>query len=735
MPDKQSGETASTPSPKLTHAQRHRQKYKSKFVQRPSQAGLLVTKELDAAVARCKAQVERIASGCRKRNIRYRDIEFDLEGDRERCLHGLATPEAERLNPPDVLRVHQIFEDPQFIVDGFSTGDVVQGGLGDCYFLSALANVSTVEGLMEKCCVARDEKAGVYGFIFWRDCHWTEVIVDDQLYVKIPTFESLTSKEKMLYHNDRDRYAKSARRGSNSLFFAKSGTDNETWVPIMEKAYAKLHGDYASLSGGFTGEAVEDMTGGVTTTYYLKDIIDPDRFWEEELLRVNVDRTFACGIDQPRTEDDSSFVTIDGILTGHAYSIIKAVEHRGKRYLRIRNPWGNASGLGAASTLKTLGHTIGNDGEFMMEYCDWLDIWTDVERTKLFDESWRMSSLWLNVPTRPLPSPWSFGDVSFTFDIPKRTNCVIVLAQIDTRYFKEISGCYLWSLDFSVFKDGSEEPLVDNAHQKFFGRSINAEIELDEGNYVVHVCPFDAFITSTTDICGLKVRLDRFPYREEDYFEAGITTAKWDKRKLGQVWAQEATGKSIAENFDPELWRSLLTAGINKFAGRDLTTVEINAHALARTKRLAAKPNTETPQAEDNRTGIYETPETEKSNGTTENATKDPAVAIVESTETDILTCDACKVSPLKPPLYICMHPSCSGYHLCSKCIENNSHPLSIASSASKIQKISNPYSTRTIHLSHLILHWVYVCTPKETLRQLFKVNFVTASVVGWSKD
>ena len=33
--------------------------------------------------------------------------------------------------------------------------------------------------------------------------------------------------------------------------------------PLMEKAYAKFHGDYASISGGFTSEAIEDLTGSV----------------------------------------------------------------------------------------------------------------------------------------------------------------------------------------------------------------------------------------------------------------------------------------------------------------------------------------------------------------------------------------------------------------------------------------------------------------------------------------
>jgi Calpain family cysteine protease len=83
----------------------------------------------------------------------YRDIEFDLENDKDRCLHGLdaANP---LYTPADVQRVTQIFDNPSFFIDGANSNDIVQGAIGDCWFCSALATMSTSKGLVEKFCVA-----------------------------------------------------------------------------------------------------------------------------------------------------------------------------------------------------------------------------------------------------------------------------------------------------------------------------------------------------------------------------------------------------------------------------------------------------------------------------------------------------------------------------------------------------------------------------------------------------
>lgn len=179
--------------------------------------------------------------------------------------------------------------------------------MGDCWFVASLAVVSNIPKLLEQLCVKRNEKVGVYGFIFFKDGDWVSTVVDDQLLYKIDKLSGL--------------------RG---LYFSKCYEERETWLPLMEKAYAKIHGDYESLDGGFTAEGIEDLTGGIASMMFTSDILDQDRFWEEEMKEVNKHTLMGCSIGFEEENPEKH-----GIQSGHAYSVLSVAEYKGERLVHV----------------------------------------------------------------------------------------------------------------------------------------------------------------------------------------------------------------------------------------------------------------------------------------------------------------------------------------------------------------------------------------------------------------
>lgn len=140
----------------------------------------------------------------------------------------------------------------------------MQGILGDCWFISALSVLATrdelvlsrINGLTPENIdkfkftpesAIRFGKSiypgifhvyrakGIYVFRFFKDFKWIYVIVDD----RIPCVDG-------------------------QPVFARCKELREVWVPLLEKAYAKLHGCYEALISGTIDEALAEMTGYVS---------------------------------------------------------------------------------------------------------------------------------------------------------------------------------------------------------------------------------------------------------------------------------------------------------------------------------------------------------------------------------------------------------------------------------------------------------------------------------------
>ncbi|KAF8805527.1 hypothetical protein BYT27DRAFT_7296908 [Phlegmacium glaucopus] len=282
-------------------------------------------------------------------------------------------------------------------------------------------------------------------------------------------------------------------------------------------------------------------------TYCNKDILDRDRFWKEELLKATQDRLFGCYFDGLNISRKNELLVerpnVNGLIGGHAYSILRVKECKGA--------WGDGSKEWVGKwldVLKELDHVFGNDGEFVMEYTFKL-----IERTTIFNSSWVMSSHWLWVPPQGPNTPWTFGDLSFKFTLSKPSFTIIALLQPDTRYFEDISGVSKWNIDFVVYKRGNKEITGASFYAIVMARSVTCELNLEAGEYIIF-----------------------------GYFEAQARS--WDQRKLTRVLTERAKAWSIAVN---------LNEGANDtyFARPIETLIKVDLEKLVSEKQKVVKDN------------------------------------------------------------------------------------------------------------------------------------------------
>jgi len=84
---------------------------------------------------------------------------------------------------------------------------------------------------------------------------------------------------------------------------------NKMWVTLLEKAWAKIHGSYYRIQGGFPQNVNISMTG--LPAYCMKHNGDAEKLWERIRLSDGKDYALcACTPDHP----DGDSAVINGIV-------------------------------------------------------------------------------------------------------------------------------------------------------------------------------------------------------------------------------------------------------------------------------------------------------------------------------------------------------------------------------------------------------------------------------------
>uniref|UniRef100_M8C6S9 Protein DEFECTIVE KERNEL 1 n=1 Tax=Aegilops tauschii TaxID=37682 RepID=M8C6S9_AEGTA len=221
---------------------------------------------------------------------------------------------SEWTRPSDIAKEISISSQPCLFSGSVNSSDVCQGRLGDCWFLSAVAVLTEMSRISEVIITPAYNEEGIYTIRFCIQGEWVAVVVDDWIPCESP----------------------------GKPAFATSRKQNELWVSILEKAYAKLHGSYEALEGGLVQDALVDLTGGAGEEIDMRSPqaqidLASGRLWSQ-LLHFNQEG-FLLGAGSPSGSD--AHISSSGIVQGHAYSILQIREVDGHKLVQIRNPWAN----------------------------------------------------------------------------------------------------------------------------------------------------------------------------------------------------------------------------------------------------------------------------------------------------------------------------------------------------------------------------------------------------------
>ena len=223
-------------------------------------------------------------------------------------------------------RVDEIkdFDDYDVFVDGATIDDIEQGNIGDCYFFSTVGSLCAYPDFFNKLFHIKEKSdEHIYGVYLYLNGKWKLVLVDDYFPYKGEVFKQ---------------------------FYFSCSAQNEIWVPLIEKAWAKVNGCYARIGcGGYCSEAFDVLTEAYTEHLFIIKK-KKEEIWEKIEKSFSKKYVMTAG-----TSSDNVNLKLDkiGLCIGHAYTLMNIYKINTKsgeeRLVKLRNPWGNNEFNGAWS--------------------------------------------------------------------------------------------------------------------------------------------------------------------------------------------------------------------------------------------------------------------------------------------------------------------------------------------------------------------------------------------------
>ena len=234
-------------------------------------------------------------------------------------FEGLEEDDIEGWEEYQWCRIDEIkeFEEGYDIFDeGASVNDIKQGDINDCYFLSSIGSLCSYPDFFNKLFHIKEKSdEHVYGIYFFLNGKWKLVLIDDYFPCVIDDYEF------------------------KHLCFS-SCVESELWVSLLEKAWAKVNGNYARIGcRGFSKEAFDVLTEAYTEQINISLYKEERR---EELWNI-IEKSFKKKYVLTAGTYDAGIVRAVGLDRGHAYTLINAYSVNDKiKLLKLKNPYGES---------------------------------------------------------------------------------------------------------------------------------------------------------------------------------------------------------------------------------------------------------------------------------------------------------------------------------------------------------------------------------------------------------
>ena len=405
-------------------------------------------------------------------------------------------------------RPKKIFQTENYrLFDDISPNDIIQGQLGNCYFLSSVAAIAEYQHRIKRLFL-KDTKSsiGCYSVALNICGEWREILVDDQ-------FPCLDWNPPQNAFN--------------------CTSDKELWASLLEKAYAKVFKGYGNINLGWAEIAMNHLTGAPTKLFFIVDNDDDNKSIIQEtnnnskkrfqqIWEADRDKHIMCCTSySPYFTNTQYEMESVGLICDHIYTLLGAFTLKKKagywsncttynatggdsvRLVHLRNPHGknewNGDWCDSSSewhyvnkaAKEKLGHKDEDDGTFFMKFEDFENHFREFSVCYYYDD-YKLSSFKTQTSDDEV--------LNLEFDINVDGEYYFNLHQKEARHFQKVEEyCYSNITMMVMCKEYSSNKwkLVGSARSTDYLAFFKANCK--SGKYYVSIfTPWDA---NSTDLC------------------------------------------------------------------------------------------------------------------------------------------------------------------------------------------------------------------------------------------